>query len=64
MRYSKELKNSIIQKMLPPNNQSISQIRQESGIPEGTLKQWRRKIRAKGFAAPAGQELAGQLYAG
>ncbi|KLU64179.1 hypothetical protein DEAC_c38120 [Desulfosporosinus acididurans] len=38
MRYPKELKNSIIAKMLPPNNQSLSQIQQETGVPEGTLK--------------------------
>jgi adenine-specific DNA methylase len=56
MGYSKELKDSIIIKMLPPNNQSISHIQQESGIPEGTLKKWRREIRGKGFAAPAGEQ--------
>ncbi|MPL59355.1 hypothetical protein SDC9_04907 [bioreactor metagenome] len=35
MRYPKELKNSIIAKMLPPNNQSHIQIQQETGVPEG-----------------------------
>ena len=38
MRYPKELKGSIIAKMLPPNNQSLSSIQQETGVPEGTLK--------------------------
>lgn len=56
MRYPKELKNSIIAKMLPPNNQSLSQIQQETGVPEGTLKLWRKGIREKGFAAPAGEQ--------
>lgn len=56
MAYSKELKQSIIAKMLPPNNQSLSQIQQETGIPEGTLKKWRMGIRNKGFAAPAGEQ--------
>jgi len=56
MRYSKELKSSIIEKMLPPNNQSLSLIQQETGVPEGTLKMWRKAIRRKGFAAPAGEQ--------
>jgi transposase len=56
MAYSKELKNSIIVKMLPPHNQSIAQIHKETGIPEGTLKKWRTETRQKGFAAPAGEQ--------
>lgn len=56
MAYSKELKNSIIAKMLPPNNQSITDIQRETGIPEGTLKKWRSELREKGFAAPAGEQ--------
>lgn len=56
MAYSKELKDSIIAKMLPPKNQSISDIQQETGIPEGTLKKWRAEIRQQGFAAPSGQQ--------
>ena len=58
MAYSKDLKNSIVAKMLPPNNQSLSQIQQETGIPEGTLKKWRMEIRDKGYAAPAGEQQA------
>lgn len=60
MAYSKDLKNSIIAKMLPPNNQSLSQIQQETGIPEGTLKKWRTETRDKGFAAPAGEQQSEQ----
>jgi transposase-like protein len=56
MAYSKELKKSIIAKMLPPHNQSIPQLHQETGIPEGTLKKWRSDIRDNGFAAPAGEQ--------
>lgn len=47
MTYSKELKNSIIIEMLPPNNQSITDIQRETGIPEGTLKKWRSELREK-----------------
>ena len=60
MAYSKELKQSIGAKMLPPNNQSLSQIQQETGIPEGTLKKWRMELRDKGFAAPAGEQKTDQ----
>ena len=60
MRYPKELKDSIITKMLPPNNQSLSMIQQETGVPEGTLKLWRKEIRGKGFAAPAGEQQSEQ----
>nr|WP_242978104.1 IS3 family transposase [Garciella nitratireducens] len=56
MAYSKELKNSIITKMLPPHSQSIQQIQQETGVPEGTLKKWRSELRSNGFAAPAGEQ--------
>lgn len=60
MAYSKEFKQSIIIKMLPPNNQSLSQIQQETGVPEGTLKKWRVEIRKDGFAAPAGEKQSEQ----
>ena len=60
MAYSKELKQSIVAKMLPPNNQSLSQIQQETGIPEATLKKWRMELRDKGFAAPAGEHQSDQ----
>lgn len=56
-RYNIEFKNSIIARMMPPINQSISEISSETGIPEPTLHRWRNKARSKGFAAPAdGQE--------
>ena len=44
MRYPKELKSSIIAKMLPPNNQSLSQIQQETGrllVPDTNLSTYR-----------------------
>ena len=56
MAYSTTLKQSIVAKMLPPSHKSVSQIQQETGIPEGTLKKWRTEIRKKGFAAPAGEQ--------
>ncbi len=38
MRYPKELKSTIIAKMLPPNNQSLSSIQQETGKYERVWK--------------------------
>ena len=60
MAYSKEFKQSIVIKMLPPNNQSLGQIQQESGVPEGTLKKWRSEMQKNGFAAPAGERQSEQ----
>jgi transposase-like protein len=55
MVYSKELKDSIIAKMLPPNNQTIKDIQQESGLSKETLKSWKKEIIKKGLVAPIGQ---------
>ena len=52
MNYSPELKESLLRRMLPPNNESISKIAREEGISEQTLRNWRDKARAKGIAAP------------
>ena len=57
-RYSQEFKNSIIAKMMPPENKSITQIARETGLSEATLNQWRRKARASGCAAPADNQEA------
>ena len=53
MVYSKELKDAMVAKMLPPNNQSISRISKQEGIPQATLRKWRDGARANGQAAPA-----------
>jgi transposase-like protein len=52
MKYSKELKDSIIRRMLPPNNEAISKISKEEGISEQTIRNWRDNARANGIAAP------------
>lgn len=60
MNYSPELKESLLRRMLPPNNESISQIAKEEGISEQTLRNWRNKARAHGIAAPGTQALPEQ----
>lgn len=54
-KYSEEFKYSIIKRMMPPNNESILSIAKETGLPEGTLHQWKKKARAKGIAVPSGE---------
>jgi len=43
--YPKELKESIIARMLPPNNISVPELVRETGIPKDTLYTWRSKAR-------------------
>lgn len=55
-RYSEEFKYTIMMKMMPPRNQSISEIARETGLSEGTLHKWRKQARAKGLAVPGGEQ--------
>ena len=48
-KYSKELKESIISRMLPPNNIGVPELVRETGIPKDTLYTWRSNAR-KGCA--------------
>ena len=52
MNYSKELKDALLRRMIPPNNESITKISKEEGISEQTLRNWRDKARRDGYAAP------------
>ena len=52
MNYSPELKDALLRRMLPPNNESITKIAREEGISEQTLRNWRDKARKDGYAAP------------
>ncbi len=55
-RYSEEFKHSIVMKMMPPQNQSISKISRETGLPEATLHRWKKKAKTKGIVAPSGEQ--------
>jgi transposase-like protein len=57
--YPEEFKNSIVVKMLPPNNVNVAQLVKETGIPRDTLYGWRRAAGGQGSlpatpAAPVG----------
>lgn len=47
MRYSQELKEAILKRILPPNNESIGKVAREEGLPEQTIRSWKKKSRAK-----------------
>ena len=51
-RYSEELKASVIQRMMPPNNVPIAELVRDTGISDVTLYTWRKKARAKGVPVP------------
>ena len=50
--YSKEFKEAIIKKMMPPNAVSVSELCKETGVSDVTLYKWRRDYRNKGIAVP------------
>lgn len=57
--YSSEFIDSILTKLLPPNNVGVSQLAQETGIPRDTLYRWRsaargQSARTAGIHASAG----------
>ena len=51
--YSDEFKNSIVVKLLPPNNVSVPQLVKETGIPRDTRYGWRRQAVGQGAVASA-----------
>lgn len=51
-RYSEELKASVIQRMMPPNNVPIAELVRDTGISDATLYTWRKKARAQGVPVP------------
>ena len=48
---SAELKDSLVAKMLPPNNVRVPQLVRETGIPRDTLYGWRRQAVGRGVVA-------------
>lgn len=52
MEYSKERKEAVLKKMVPPHNRSIVELAREEGISEATLYMWRRQARERGLLLP------------
>ena len=53
MSYSPELREAVLRRLLPPNNESIAKVAHEEGLPEQTIRNWRDKARAEGTPVPA-----------
>ncbi|MEZ9761261.1 transposase, partial [Vibrio breoganii] len=47
-RYSKERKEAVLKKLLPPNNLPVPQVAEEEGISEVTLYNWRSQLKESG----------------
>ena len=50
--YSAELKESLLRRMMPPENKIVSELARETGITEQTLYTWRRQLKNQGIAVP------------
>jgi transposase-like protein len=59
--YSSELKDSIVAKMLPPNNVGVPQLATETRIPRDTLYGWRREALGQARRPQASTASAGTL---
>ena len=57
MSYSKERKQAILSKLLPPQSLSISALSKQEGIPKGTLYDWRNQARLSGKLVPSGTKV-------
>ena len=43
--YAEEFKESVIEKLLPPQNRGVPELSAETGIPKDTLYSWRSERR-------------------
>jgi len=51
-RYSHERKIAVLKKLLPPHNQSVTEVAQSEGISEATLYNWRTQAKQQGSPVP------------
>ena len=54
MGYSPELKEAMLRRLLPPNNESVAKVSREEGISQQTLTRWKNEAKANGTPAPTG----------
>lgn len=52
-RYSAELKEQVVRKMMPPNNRSVASLHRETGISSPSLYAWKHQFQEKGCVVPA-----------
>lgn len=53
-RYSQELKESVLKRMMPPESRSVAALSRETGITEATLYHWRKLAKRAGAVMPDG----------
>ena len=51
MQYSNELREAVLRRLLPPQNESVSKVAAEEGISEQTLRNWLNKAKEEGTPA-------------
>ncbi|GAA4071324.1 hypothetical protein GCM10022410_16230 [Amphibacillus indicireducens] len=54
------MKASVVKRMMPPNNESVSQLSDEFGISEPTLYNWRKEARLAGNPTPGDGKVSEQ----
>ncbi|MBO4396614.1 MAG: hypothetical protein J5819_09750 [Eubacterium sp.] len=52
MKYTNEIREALLRRMLPPNNESPAKLAKESGISEPTLRDWKKKAMSGGMPLP------------
>lgn len=55
-RYTKEMKDAVLERMMPPQNESVKSIHEELGISRQTLYKWRKQAREAGQATPGNDQ--------
>src|SRR5665647_883426 len=55
--YSEDFKISIIQRMMPPQSESVASLAKEIGISEAALYKWKKNAKAEGIAIPNGKTI-------
>jgi len=53
VRYNEEFKEQAVRRLMPPNAQSVAQVRRDIGVSDVTLYNWRNQYRERGNAVPA-----------
>src|SRR3989338_1313332 len=53
-KYSQELKQAVLKRMMPPESRSVAALSRETGITETTLYNWRNVARRAGAVMPGG----------
>lgn len=54
MRYSRERKDTVLKKLMPPHNRTMAELAEEEGISAASLYNWRRQAREQGRLLPEG----------